>query len=93
MLKRNEVQVLRLTAIKNRSIQLNPRMRLKPIRFLPRPYAQFGIHATAPKHAAEDERLFQAACAEKEVRGGHSFEVRNSPRDRQSVCFTRLRMP
>jgi hypothetical protein len=68
-------------------------MCLKAIRFLPRPYAQIGIHATVPKHAAEDERLFQAACAEKEVRGGHSSEVRDSPRDPRCTRLTGLRIP
>ena len=93
MLKRNEVQVFRLNSIENHSIQLNPRMCLKAIRFLPRSDAQISVHATLPKHAAEDERVFQAACAENEVRGGYSFEVRDSPRDSGSICLTGRRIP
>jgi hypothetical protein len=68
-------------------------MRLKAIRFLPRPDAQIGVHATVAKHATEDERLLQAACAEKEVAGGHSFEVRDSPRYPQTVDLTGRRIP
>ena len=88
MFERNEMQMLGPATIDNGSVQLNPRMRLKAIRFLPRSDAQIGVHAMLPKHAAEDERLFQAGCAEKEVRGGYSFKVRNSPRHPQSICLT-----
>jgi hypothetical protein len=90
MLERNEMQVLGPATIDNGSVQLNPRMRLKAIRFLPRSDAQISVHAALPKHAAEDERAFQAACAEKEkdVRGGYNFKVRDSPRHRQSICLT-----
>jgi hypothetical protein len=93
MLKWHEMHMLGTATIENRSIQLNPRMRLKAIRFFPRPDAQIGVHATVPKHAAEGERLFQAACAEKEVRGGFSFKVRDSPRASQSICLTRRQIP
>jgi hypothetical protein len=93
MLKWHEVQMLGSATIDNGSVQLNPRMCLKAIRFLPCPNAQIGVHAALPKHAAEDERQLQAACAEKEVRGGHSFEVRDSPRHPQNICLTRLRIP
>ena len=81
MLKWNEVQMLGTATIDNGSRQLNPCMCLKVIRFLPCPDVQIGVHAAPPKHAAEDERLFQAACAEEEVRGSYSFEVRDPPRD------------
>ncbi|MGC1597891.1 MAG: hypothetical protein WA774_21245 [Candidatus Acidiferrales bacterium] len=93
MLKRNEVQMLGPATIEDRSIQLNPRMCLKSIRFLPRPDAQIGVHATVPKHAAEDERLFQAACAEKEVRSRYSFKMRDARRHPQSIRLSRLRIP
>jgi len=93
MLKWHEVQMLASATIDNRPVQLNPRMRLKTIRFLPRPDAQIGVHAALPKHAAEDERQLQAACAEKKVRGGDSFEVRDSPRHPQNIGLIRLRIP
>ncbi len=93
MLKWREVQMLGGATIDNRSAQLNPRMRLKTIRFLPRPDAQIGVHATPPKHAAEDERQLQAACAEKKVGGGHSLKVRDSPRHPQNICLIRLQIP
>jgi hypothetical protein len=88
MLERNEMQMLGPATIDNGSIQLNPRMRLKAIRFLLRSDAQISVHAALPKHTAEDERVFQTACAEKQVRGGYSFKVRDSPRYPQNICLT-----
>jgi len=93
MLKWHEVQMLGSATIDNGSVQLNPGMCLKAIRFLTCTNAQIGVHAALPKHAAEDERQLQAAYAEKEVRSGHSFEVRDSPRHPQNICLTRLRIP
>jgi len=85
--------MFRLTAIENDSVQIYPSMRLKTIRFLPRPNAQAGIHTAAPQHTAESERPFEVARAEKEIRGGHHLQVRDSSRGFQSVRLRKLRIP
>jgi hypothetical protein len=85
--------MFRLTAIENDSVQIYPSMRLKTIRFLPRPNAQAGIHTAAPQHTAKSERPFEAARVKKEIRGGHRLKVRDSSRDVQSVRLRNLRIP
>ena len=59
--------MFRLTAIENDSVQIYPSMRLKTIRFLPRPNAQTGIHTAAPQHTAETMR--EALAAAKKAPG------------------------
>ena len=81
MLERNKMQMLGPAAIDNVSFYLDPSVRLETIRFLPCSDAQICIQASAPEHTAENERLFQAGRKEKEICGGHRFEVRDSPRD------------
>jgi hypothetical protein len=56
MLERNKPQIFRCPAIETDSVKLDPRVRLKTIRFLPPADTQFSIHPAAPEHPAKNER-------------------------------------
>jgi len=93
MLERNKMQMLSPAAIDNVAFHLYPGVRLETISFFPRPDSDCCIQAPAPEHPAENERLFQATGSKKKIHGGDSFEVRDSPRDVQRICFESLRIP
>jgi hypothetical protein len=53
------------TTIHNVSCHLYPGVRLETVCLFPRSNAQSGIHASAPEQTAENEGMFEAACAEE----------------------------
>ncbi len=65
MLERHKMQMFGTATIDNVSCHLYPGVGLETICLFPRSDAQARIHATAPEHTAENERLFEAASAEK----------------------------
>jgi hypothetical protein len=65
MLERHKMQMLGPATIDNVAFHLYPGVGLETVFLFSRSNAQTCIHASAPEHTAENERLFEAAGAKK----------------------------